>query len=218
MHISRLTLKRDPSSLGKLSALLRDGLDAGRAHRLLWTLFQESPADTRTFLFRGGDGGKADGDFMTVSTTPPQDAAGLWEIETKPYDPYVGQGQTLGFKLRVNPIVESKGKRYDLVATIKRELGPPPDRVYSNGEIWEMAARRWLEPRAERLGVTFSALRADGYQLQEFAHDKGKVSVAMLDVSGMLKVEAPERLKAALYKGVGKARAWGCGLLLVKPI
>ncbi|MBF0169345.1 MAG: type I-E CRISPR-associated protein Cas6/Cse3/CasE [Alphaproteobacteria bacterium] len=221
MHISRLSLKRDPSSLGKLSALLRGGLDAGRSHRLLWALFRDGADMSRPFLFRSGDGNPVDGDFMTVSPVPPKDETDLWRIETKPFDPHIAKGQTLAFKLRLNPIVESKGKRYDVVAKIKRELGPSGERAFSNDEIWEMAAKRWLEPRAERLGVSFKGLRADAYQLHRFDYEKkgveSKVSFASLDVSGLLKVEEPEALKAALMSGVGKARAWGCGLLLVKP-
>ncbi|KAF0119381.1 MAG: cse3 [Rhodospirillaceae bacterium] len=219
MHISRLSLKRDASSLGKVSALLRDGLHDGRAHRLLWSLFQESPPDRRAFLFRSGNGRKPDGDFMTVSPAPPVDETNLWQIETKPYNPCFDKGRALGFKLRLNPTVESKRKRYDLVAKIKHELEKPDERAHTNGEVWEIAAKRWLEPRAERLGVSFLALRADGYEVHKFEKGKdGAVSLAVLDASGVLKVEEAGRLKTALFTGIGKGRAWGCGLLLVKPV
>ena len=39
-----------------------------------------------------------------------------------------------------------------------------------------------------------------------------------LDFSGLLTVTAPEKFLSALYGGIGPAKGFGCGLLLVKRV
>jgi CRISPR system Cascade subunit CasE len=216
MHISRLRLRRDsPAAMRVLGGML----DAGRAHRLLWTLFADGGDGRRDFLFRAGQGPhSADGDFLIVSSRPPEDERGLWTIEAKPYDPYLAAGQRLSFKLRANPTVMRDGKRHDVVTDRKRRLGDT--RVETNAEIWEAAGRDWLAARAPRLGIALTALRADAYRVERLARPGGArpATIASLDLSGALIVDDPVMLRAALFAGVGHGKAWGCGLLLVKPI
>lgn len=219
MHISRLTLRRDDDSVGRLARLLRQDLDANREHQLLWTLFGDDPDRRRDFLFRRGGGPRSpDGDFLTLSARPPTDSVGLWTIETKPFDPQIVEGHRLAFKLRVNPTVTRDGKRHDVVMDLKRSEGPNRDRP--NTELWDEAGRDWLTARAGRLGIAIDALRADGYRVHRIRRDAATepISIAMLDLVGRLTVRDAEKLLTALLSGVGHGKAWGCGLLLVKPI
>lgn len=220
MLISRLTFRREPGALRALVGVLREGLDnPGRAHRLLWTLFADGGDDTkRDFIFRVGIGPRSpDGDFLVVSARSPRDSLEFWDVETKPYDPHFVPGQTLAFKLRANPTITRAGKRHDVVMDRKRTLGR--NRKETNAEIWEQAGRDWLDARVARLGVALLRCRADGYRVHRIqrASEHSAVSIAALDLSGRLRVEDPERLRAALFTGVGHGKAWGCGLLLVRP-
>lgn len=221
MFISRLTFRREPGALKALVGALRQGLgDPGRDHRLLWSLFAEGgDGAKRDFLFRAGEGPHSpDGDFLVVSARPPKDPLGFWNVETKPYDPRLTPGRTLAFKLRANPTVTRAGKRHDVVMDRKRTAGKA--RKETNAEIWEQAGRNWLDVRAARLGVALLACRADGYRVHRIrrAGERAPVSIATLDLSGRLRVEDPEKLTVALFSGIGHGKAWGCGLLLVKPV
>jgi len=221
MFISRLTFRREPGALKALVGILRQGLDdSGRAHRLLWTLFAEGGDGVkRNFLFRAGGGPcSPDEDFLVVSARPPRDPFGFWNVETKSYDPHLTPGRTLAFKLRANPTVTRAGKRHDVVMDRKRTMGKV--REATNAEIWEQAGRDWLDARAARLGVALLVCRADGYRVHRIrrAGKRTPISIATLDLSGRLRVEDPEKLTIALFSGVGHGKAWGCGLLLVKPV
>ncbi|MEA2080768.1 MAG: type I-E CRISPR-associated protein Cas6/Cse3/CasE [Pseudomonadota bacterium] len=44
-----------------------------------------------------------------------------------------------------------------------------------------------------------------------------EINFSTLDYSGLLTVTDPELFKAALFQGIGPAKAFGCGLLLVRP-
>lgn len=220
MFISRLTFRREPAALRVLVEILRQGLDdPGRAHRLLWTLFVEGGESAkRDFVFRAGGGSRSpDGDFLVVSPHPPKDSLGFWNIETKSYAPHFAPGQTLAFKLRANPTVARAGKRHDVVMDRKRTLGKA--REETNAEIWQQAGRDWLDARAARFGVALLICCADGYRVHRIRRPgkQARVSIATLEFSGRLRVEEPEKLKAALFTGVGRGKAWGCGLLLVRP-
>ena len=43
------------------------------------------------------------------------------------------------------------------------------------------------------------------------------VTFSEIDYEGVLTVTDPEKLTAALFGGIGRARAYGCGLMLVRP-
>jgi len=220
MFISRLILRRKPRTLRTMVEILRQGLnDPSNAHRLLWSLFTGNGDNAkRDFLFRAGGGSSSpDGDFLIVSQRWPKDCLGLWNIETKTYDPKFAPGQTLAFQLRVNPTVARGGKRHDIVMDRKRMLGE--SREETNAELWEHAGRDWLDARAARLGTSLLVCRADNYHVHRFhrTEKRGYISIAMLDLSGRLRVEEPEKLTGAIFSGVGRGKAWGCGLLLVRP-
>jgi len=219
IHISRLTFRRDTGTLKALVGILRSGRDdPGQAHRLLWSLFAEDGAAKRDFMFRQGGGPHSpDGDFLVVSARPPADPLGVWKIESKPYDPRFAPGDILAFKLRANPTIARKGKRHDVVMDRKRSLGKIRDAT--NAEIWEQAGHDWLDARAPRFGFELLGCRANGYRVHRIRRGGGEpaVSIATLDLSGRLRVVDSGKLRTALFAGVGRGKAWGCGLLLVRP-
>ena len=83
-----------------------------------------------------------------------------------------------------------------------------------------------MQARAAQLGVEWQAasLQVDAYrQVRERRKaEKGQAKPADLrystiDFSGTLIVRDPALLARALREGVGHAKGFGCGLLLVKP-
>lgn len=220
MYMSRLSL-----SGPEAKRVLAGGVY--RHHQALWALFSDSPERDRDFVYRRMED-EPGLTFLVVSTRPPSDRFGVWSIETKEYAPQVAAGDRMRFSLRANPVRtgrNSLGKqaRFDVVMDRKKALrdrGIAPDAMPSQAAIAQEAGSTWLMARQEGLGldVEQKGLRADGYRILEMPRGggKGKVRIATLDFEGFCRVLDPELLKNALFKGIGPAKAFGCGLLLVK--
>lgn len=80
----------------------------------------------------------------------------------------------------------------------------------------------WLEARAGKYGFSFDpgAVRVDGYLRHGVNKKAGRktINFSTLDYTGMLTVVDPEQFQLTLFfHGIGPAKAFGCGLLLVRP-
>jgi CRISPR system Cascade subunit CasE len=62
-------------------------------------------------------------------------------------------------------------------------------------------------------------LDASAYQ-QHLLRKKGNTNIrfSSIDFAGNLTVTDPEKFKQVLFSGIGPAKAFGCGLMLVKPV
>ncbi len=196
-------------------------------HQALWALFSDSPERRRDFVYRRMDGepGLA---FLAVSVRPPSDPSGAWVVETKEYTPLLYPGDRLRFSLRANPVrtgrnANGKPARFDVVMdrkTALREKGLKSMEMPSQAQIAQEAGVDWITSRQEKIGLEVepNGLRADGYRILEMprGRGKGKVRIATLDFEGVCRVVDPGRLHKALFVGIGPAKAFGCGLLLIK--
>jgi CRISPR system Cascade subunit CasE len=197
-------------------------------HRLIWPLFSRGLDDERSFLYRQESDGKLP-TFYIVSEREPEDESTLWDIDVKKYAPILKAGQNLSFSLRANPIVskrDEKGKqhRHDLVMDEKLRM-----KKENNGnkypdisEIVQAKGVEWLQKKAEKNGFSIDTnkVRADSYRNHKFYKPNGKhhVSFNTIDFTGILTVTDPELFKQALFNGIGPAKGFGCGLLLVRPV
>lgn len=59
-------------------------------------------------------------------------------------------------------------------------------------------------------------LRVNGYRQHCMRRKQTDIQVSTVDISGLLTVREPERFVTALHNGIGKAKAFGCGLMLVR--
>jgi CRISPR system Cascade subunit CasE len=64
--------------------------------------------------------------------------------------------------------------------------------------------------------VDDDTLRAEGYE--QHRGKSGGLRFSTVDFSGTLEVHDPQALQRALFSGIGHAKAFGCGLLLIRPI
>ena len=155
-------------------------------------------------------------------------------MTSKPYAPALVAGNVLAFELRANPVVtsrnaEGKAARHDVVMQEKTRLlhehgfarwaeWTTPDRP-ALPDLVQRTGSAWLQARCQRLGISLddsAPLRVDGYE--QHRGKGGTLRVSTLDFSGRLRVLDPVALQRALYDGIGHAKAFGCGLLLVRPI
>lgn len=94
----------------------------------------------------------------------------------------------------------------------------------------DQAARAWLLDRLPRWGLTICergdywsddpgpALRWDAYYQHRLPRGGGMLQFSSIDYEGEVQVFDPNLLRQALVQGVGRAKAFGCGLLLVRPV
>jgi CRISPR system Cascade subunit CasE len=87
------------------------------------------------------------------------------------------------------------------------------------------AGRAWLADQGARSGFRLplhaaaeTILRVDGYDHVRVARGRGRkaITFSVLDLEGMLEVASPDSFLEALVRGFGKAKAFGCGLMLIR--
>lgn len=199
-------------------------------HQWLWRWFPAEAGTARDFIYRRRE---ADGipRYYVVSKRHPAPPQPGWFLQCRPYDPELREGERLAFDLRANAVVsrpaDGKGRRHDVVMDEKRRLlqerGLEKWSKWGRGErpalyeIVHAAGRKWLTQRAEACGFQLDEgqLRADAYAQHRI---KESVRFTSIDFSGELVVTDPVRLRAALFSGIGHAKAFGCGLLLVRRL
>lgn len=194
----------------------------GTAPRVLWRLDRNSPNETLLFI---------------VSPTRPDlthlvEQAG-WPAatdspgwQTYGYDDFLTAlepGSTWGFRLTANP-----------VHSIRRKDGEPTKRT---AHITPHHQARWLLDRQEKNGFEILTT-SEGQRLLpqreehqlivrdhrplEFAkpgQDKpAGVHVTQVTYDGRLRVTNPDLLRRILTSGLGKAKAYGCGLMTLAPV
>ena len=225
MYFSRIMLNpnADNRHLGRV--LCNDNY---REHQVLWRLFDNDPAAERDFLYRQViEYGRIK--YYVLSRRMPVDNNGLWRIDPpKVYDPQLSAGQQLCFMLRANPVVtvatkSGKRQRHDVVMQEKQRIGyqripvnerPPLQQLVQQSNI------KWLSKRMDRNGFSFEPEQviADGYQQHQsrITRQKPLIHYSTVDFQGILTVVNTDRFERALFSGIGRSKAFGCGLLLIK--
>ena len=224
MYFSRLRPRVEATAHPAFWRMLGDGY---QVHRLLWNLFADAPDRERDFLYRHEpENGRPV--LYVVSARLPHDPDGLWKIDSKEYRPRLHAGDRLVFSATVNPIVSRRDEngrqhRHDVVMEAKHRLRAsetPKEKWPSQAELVQTEGASWLAARAEANGFAVSpeSMRADGYR-QVVYRKRGKpkpVRLSVMDVTGLLSVTNPETFAKTLMQGIGPAKSFGCGLLLVR--
>ncbi|AFJ48134.1 type I-E CRISPR-associated protein Cas6/Cse3/CasE [Shimwellia blattae] len=230
MYLSRIRLR-----LEQLQPVMLQKWDAAApyaSHQWLWQLFPDQ--DRRQFLFRQEDNGQ----FFMLSAMPPLTGHALLAVETRPFRPQLAQGAVLDFQLRANPVVTRQGKRSDVMMDAKYQAkarGVPREQWWG---LQQQAAQSWLERQGEQHG--FRLLPAQpaslalwagdddtdvvdsdcvkGYQQHSFTRkqQEAPVTYSSVDFAGTLQVTNVALFGSALFNGIGKSKALGCGMLMVK--
>ena len=187
----------------------------------MWSLFADAPDRKRDFLWRE----MASGVFFLLSPRPPEDRHGLFDVSPpKVFDPKLAEGDTLQFSLRANPVVRkrsqsgARSRKHDVVMDALHNLGTN-GRATSRLSAVQDRGFAWLRRQGDRTGfsVARSAVRVDGYEQHQVARKGARVmSFSSLDFEGFLTVVTPDSFLKAVTGGFGSARAYGCGLMLIR--
>ena len=171
--------------------------------------------------------------FYLLSDRVPVAPSPHWQVQSKLFAPALAVGDRLAFELRANPVVTTrnaagKAARHDVVMQEKTRLlktrqlarwadWPAADRPPLPALVQRTCAL-WLQARCERFGIHVDtvALSVEGYE--QHGGKTGDLRFSTVDFSGTLQVTDPAALRHALFAGIGHAKAFGCGLLLIRPI
>lgn len=221
MFFSKIRLRRNVSPYHIFNLTKGNGYNV---HQLIWNLFADTPKRQRDFLYHY-ESINGVPTFYAVSERKPIDTVGIWELTSKEYHPKLLAGQTLSFTVRVNPILSKRDEagrqhRHDVVMEGKNKLKNQGNHV-NETEIVQRCGVQWLRARCDGLGFNIDAsmVRADGYRQHKLNKRKNDqvITFSTLDFSGILTVTEPDTfITDCLYKGIGPAKGFGCGLMMVR--
>ena len=201
-------------------------------HQWLWNWFPAADGAPRDFLFRQHE---TDGAlrYYVVSRRPPVEEMGAWQARTRDYAPRMSAGDRLHFELRANPTVrhgrDGKSKRHDVVMEAKKKMLAEHGVARwadwtglekpNSQDVAQVACAAWLQRRTDRLGFLLDpeTLLVEGYEQHREKTDQ-MLRFSTVELTGQLTVTDPEAFSHALLNGVGSAKAFGCGLLLVRRL
>lgn len=242
LYLSRATLQRDAAAVSPLLAVLApdDPDDAtAMSHRLMWTLM---PEEVRQFHDLGqGPGAVARSPFLWRAEQDdnrfyllgpkPIETSPYFLIETKRFEPELRPGDRLSFTLRVNATVDRKigadaegtpirtrsDVAMDLMHKQERDGAPAATpRAERRTKSAELAAKRWLQAQSDKHGFAMLALVLQGYRTMRLPRRGPRATIGVFDTTGLLEVRDPQAFLSKLTGGFGRAKAFGCGLMLIR--
>lgn len=242
LYFSRLTLRRDPAN-DALKALIDPPGETRRLdahHRLLWTLFSDGPDRTRDFLWRAEPRGR----FYVLSQRPPEPHGLFEEPEVKVFEPALQKGDRLSFLLRANAVTQLpkdpsdtspngrvRSRKVDVAMHLLKELpgrgdlpkGTESVRAPERHKRAADAGRDWLMRQGRDNGFSVERFTLDDYRAVELPREekaaggrRNAARIGIFEMKGALAVTDPDALILKLATGFGRAKAFGCGLMLIR--
>ncbi len=218
LYLSRLRLSRKPSARA-LDAILNPAesdlrLDAH--HRLLWAAFSDGPDRRRDFLWRE----ERAGEFLTLSARPPAPHDLFEAPEVKDFAPRLGPGDPLAFTLRANATRDRKGVgRVDVVMDALHAL-PKGSRAPERMALARREGAAWLARQGEIAGFRLIGAEVGDYSVAALPGHRGRrenqPQFGVLDMTGLIEVTDPAAFLVRFAQGFGRAKAFGCGLMLIR--
>lgn len=197
--------------------------DLYQHHQFVWRLFDRKDTATQEcgdFLYRI--------DYFVdtpvihvLSRFEPLAKIARWQVNCQPWQPAIKEGALFQFSLRANPVVALEGKRHDVFMHAKKqyqENDPEPltHRMYEAG-------LQYLTKRADSLGVEFvgETLEFGNKQTQvgcKPGEEAAPITITTVDYKGVLRVKDRNRFAEKAALGIGRAKRFGCGLMLLNKI
>lgn len=224
MFLSRLVISRDPgvSALNVLLDPEEHGQKLDAHHRLIWSAFAGGSKTTRDFLWRE----EGPGFFLVQSHDPPQDSPFFEPVEVRDHAPNLRAGDRLAFLLRANATRDLRGdnrsrKRVDVVMNLLHDM-PKEQRNAQRMDKAAQAAEDWLKGQGERAGFLCERVQVQDYSAVTLPGHRGRRKGAprfgILDLTGEITLTEPDAFLAKLGQGFGRAKSFGCGLMLIRRV
>jgi CRISPR system Cascade subunit CasE len=200
-------------------------LDQG--HAVVWSLFADAPDRRRDFLWRETELGL----FYLLSARIPVDAHQLFDMDPpKSFSPRLTAGCRLQFSLHANPVVRrgsadarrsGNGHRVRKDDVVMNAIKPLPrgERGAARFDAIGESGRAWLRQQGEKAGFRFDLgeVAVEGYAAAEVRRRSGPpIRFHTMDFDGRLTVTDPVAFTSEIARGFGAAKAFGCGLMLIR--
>ena len=185
-------------------------------HRALWTLFpdiERKPNESAPFLYRMERMNLAKGaEVLMQSAIEPQQLSERAQLlAVRRFDPHPREGQVLAFRLTANVTRKIRDK-------------DNPDRKIRVPLIKEDQQRAWLERKLGEAASNILNLHIQRHPPLYFRKRGRPGKVVTVTFDGELVVSDAQALTRLLQgngdhpPGIGPAKAFGCGLMLVRRI
>ncbi len=202
--------------------------DLFREHQMIWSLFDNAPDQQRDFLYRREDKPGEPPFYYLLSARHPVEGNDSLTVETKLFAPQLQEGDHLQFQLRVNAVVTRKVDdhskrriRRDIIEAAideyrksdpRGESWPPPSVIHHE------ATRNWLQKQGEKHGFQPSDCLVSNHQFHKLRKpgDANKRQFTSLDIQGSLTIIEATTFLTMLQQGLGRSKAFGCGLMLIR--
>jgi CRISPR system Cascade subunit CasE len=192
-------------------------------HQLVADLFPDRT--DRGYLFRETRPRPCGAELLVLSDVPPRDLGEVpvhpWgcavDVASKPFMPRLASGMRLDFEVRVNatrvvsgPDLDRRGKPkrrrhdvWDVVWGAEKTTTRSPADVY----------RAWMAQQLDGAAVVEETRVLDRGEVRALRAGRGPITFIATNVAGSLVVADPDALLARVHAGLGRAKAFGCGLL-----
>lgn len=201
MYLTKVQISLDDALRARLT-------DAYTWHQQLWTTFPGRDGEPRDFLTRV-DQRERSLQALVLSPAPPQPVRwGSWETRAVA-ETFLAHERYV-FALRANP-------------TVKRVVRDEGGARRKNGRRTRICGHQdlvyWLERKASEAGFTVEPGVSIGAPVDQISwRCRSKVVHARVEFEGILRVTDRDRFRRAYCSGIGPAKAFGFGLLLLKPL
>ena len=180
-------------------------------HRLLWMTFSDSPDHKRDFLFR-------------VERSTSRKAQVLMQSQRKPKDVVIDQAKLLATKEITLNLYKGMQLRFLLVANPVKTIADGQERLNSKGEVKkcrvpltkEDEQSKWLKRKLANAAL-INLLEVEKQLPLHFRKGRAHGKVQPYSFRGIIQIEDVELLEVLMQKGIGPAKAFGCGLLSIAP-
>lgn len=169
-------------------------------HQAIWKSFPERDGEKRDFLFRVDIQDDTFRAYILSGEKPVVPEWGSWR--TKEVAPSFLEHDRYRFQLKANPTMRRSSD--------KRRLG-----------IWqEDRLHGWIRRKARQNGFSLDEnhLRVSAAIEERFRQKNRRGKHIAVPFQGILKVTDRKAFKAGFHKGIGSAKGFGFGLLMLQPI
>ena len=180
---------------------LKQGLgNPYKLHQWIWNALPDAPNAARDFLFRSD----VVGDILRIlllSARPPVSQGNITWKTTEISSTFLGHG-AYRFRLRANP-------------TFRRTKDHRRLAIFTDPEL-----REWFVRKIEAAGCEVREIELSAPRKLLFRKGGGNTpgTIYAVDASGVLTVHNEDAFRSAFNAGIGSAKAFGFGLLMLQPI
>ncbi len=181
--------------------------DAYAWHQALWRALPHEDGRPRRFLFRVDDRHERFRLLLLSPSRPELQSWGQWATREIPPD-FLSRDTYL-FQVRANP-------------TIKRVVRAPDGTRKRNGRregiTGESELLAWFDRKAEQSGFAVLECVVGPPTRIHFNKDRRRGTLVSVDFQGRLEVRDREAFEKAFHRGIGSAKAFGFGMLMLQPV